>query len=76
MTKELQKDKKSAPESSSKVSERFRNQVTDIEVEANIHMSPKKEYPIKVKISKIEKAKPNIDPREFELMVDMKKDTI
>ncbi|TFG25579.1 MAG: hypothetical protein EU529_00780 [Promethearchaeota archaeon] len=76
MTKELQRDKKSAPESSSKIPEKFKNQVTDIQVEADIHMSPKKEYPIKVKITKIEKAKPNIDPREFELMADMKEDTI
>ena len=45
-------------------------------MDTNLHMSSKKEYPIKVKINKIEKAKPNIDPREFELMADMKEDTI
>lgn len=39
-------------------------------------MAPKKEYPIKVKITKIEKAKPSIDPREFEVMVNMEEDNL
>ena len=60
MTKELQKDKKSPQEASIKIPEKFKDQVSDIEVDTNIHMSPKKEYPIKIKINKIEKAKPNI----------------
>ena len=68
MTKELQKDKKT-PDPTNKILETFKNQVTDIEVKANIHMSPKNEYPIKIKIIKFEKARPNINPWEFELNI-------
>ena len=76
MTKELQKDKESPSDFQNQLHEKAKNQVADIEVDANIHMAPKQEYPIKVKITKIEKARPSIDPREFELMVDLKEENL
>jgi len=65
MTKELQTDKKAASNTPDRLVGKVKEKLADIEVCANIHMAPKKEYPIKVKISKIEKAKPRIDPREL-----------
>ena len=47
-----------------------------MEVDMTIHMAPKREYPIKIKINKIEKAKPTIDPSEFELILDVEEDGV
>ena len=74
MTKELQKDKRSSSDPPRVPSEIPKNQVIDMEVDMIIHMAPKKEYPIKIKIEKIEKAKPTIDHSEFNLMVDLEED--
>ena len=76
MTKELQKDKKTLSNSPESPIEKVKDQLADIEVDADIHMAPKKEYSVKVKISKIEKGKPRIDPREFEVMVDMEEENL
>ena len=76
MTKELQKDKKSHSDPPNSLIEKVKDQVSDIEVDADIHMAPKKEYPVKLKISKIEKGRPRIDPREFEVMVDMEEENL
>ena len=75
MTKELQKDKKSSSDPQ-KIIENSQNQAIDVEVDINIHMAPKKEYLIKVRITQIEKAKPRIDLREFEVMVDKEEDNL
>lgn len=76
MTKELQKNKKNLSKSPESLVEKVKDQVADIEVDADIRMAPKKEYPVKVKITKIEKARPKIDPREFEVMLDMEEENL
>ena len=58
-------DKKFPSNSSKKAIDKVEDLVLDIEVDADIHMAPQKEYPVKLKISKIEKGRPMIDPREL-----------
>ncbi len=61
LTKELQKEKKISSAESKEASEKPKSSLADIEVDMTIHMAPKREYPIKIKINKIEKAKPAIN---------------
>jgi hypothetical protein len=76
MTKELQKDKKTPSDPQNKLFKNLQDQLIDVEVDANIHMNPKKEYPIKVRITHIEKARPRIDLNEFEVMGDKEEDNL
>lgn len=68
MSKELQKDETPPSHIQKSSLDNFKNKFTEIELETNIHMAPKKEYPLRLKITKIERARPRIDPREFEMM--------
>ena len=65
LTKELHKDKKKSATPPEKTPKKLKTSEADMEIDMTIHMAPKREYPIKIKINRIEEGKPRIDPSQF-----------
>ena len=76
ITLKLQNDKKLPSESRNKFIAKEANQKKDIEIDVDLHMAPIKEYPIKVKVIQTEKARPKIDPRDFEVLEDLEEENL
>jgi len=74
MTKEVRKKKVTTSIQSNKDSEKNICQKDSMEFDTFVHIAPKKEYSIRIKINKIEKAKPLIKISNFDFLLEMDDD--